>query len=158
MHRKEFYRHATPWLAAALLGAGTLMATAAAMTVQTARVKVKGQTETVLTNGHGMTLYYSAHDPAGHAKCTGKCAKYWPPLVLKSGKPTGPSDIAGHLSVIKGADGRQVAYKGHPLYTFISDQKPGQANGEGVGGYWHAATPQVSAAKSSKANSGKSSW
>jgi hypothetical protein len=35
----------------------------------------------------------------------------------------------------------QVTYAGHPLYTFVDDSKPGEANGNGssaFGGEWNA--------------------
>jgi predicted lipoprotein with Yx(FWY)xxD motif len=33
-----------------------------------------------------------------------------------------------------------VTYDGHPLYTYIGDTAPGQANGNNInlnGGFWH---------------------
>jgi predicted lipoprotein with Yx(FWY)xxD motif len=36
-----------------------------------------------------------------------------------------------------------VTYAGHPLYTYIGDSGPGQANGNNVnlnGGLWHEVT------------------
>ena len=146
-------------LALALTLAGALSAAAAATTVETGQAQVKGSTETVLTNGHGMTLYYSTHDGAKHDKCTGKCAKYWPALLLSSGNPTGPDSIQSDLGVFDGANGRQVTYKGHPLYTFVRDQKPGEAKGEGVAGHWHVATPSLQAIGSGNpGKSTQSSW
>jgi hypothetical protein len=37
------------------------------------------------------------------------------------------------------ANGSQVAYNGHPLYTYSGDSAPGQANGEGFGNIWFVA-------------------
>lgn len=143
----------------ALIAAGTLGSSAAAMTVNTGQVQVKGSTETVLTDSHGMTLYYSTQDGAQLAKCTGKCAKYWPALLLSSGSPSGPDSIQSDLGVFDGANGRQVTYKGHPLYTFVREKKPGEAKGEGVAGHWHVATPSTKAIGSgSQGPSAQSSW
>jgi hypothetical protein len=38
----------------------------------------------------------------------------------------------------------QLTYKGHPLYAFVNDRKPGDTNGEGIdafGGSWFAVSP-----------------
>ena len=46
------------------------------------------------------------------------------------------------LGTTKRKDGTtQVTYAGHPLYTFVEDAKPGEANGNGVsafGAEWNA--------------------
>jgi predicted lipoprotein with Yx(FWY)xxD motif len=34
----------------------------------------------------------------------------------------------------------QVTYGGRPLYYFAGDAKPGDTNGQGVGGLWFAVT------------------
>ena len=45
------------------------------------------------------------------------------------------------ISVLTRSDGSvQAAYDGHPLYTYVGDSAPGQANGNGLnlnGGLWH---------------------
>src|SRR5438067_8056865 len=100
--------------------------------IQTATVTVKGQSETVLTNAQGMTLYYFTPDSAKQSACSGACAQTWPPLVFTgSGGPTSSTTLAGKLSVQMDANGRQVEYNGHPLYTFSGETAPGQTNGEG---------------------------
>ena len=49
------------------------------------------------------------------------------------------------LGTTKRKDGKlQVTYKGHPLYTFLLDKKPGQSAGEGsmnFGAAWYALAP-----------------
>ena len=113
--------------------------------IQTATVTVKGQSETVLTNAQGMTLYYFTPDSATQSACSGACAQEWPPLVFTgSGGPTSSTTLAGKLSVQMDANGRQVEYNGHPLYTFSGDTAPGQTNGEGLVGKWFVATPSLS--------------
>ncbi len=113
--------------------------------IQTATVTVKGQSETVLTNAQGMTLYYFTPDSAKQSACSGACAQTWPPLVFTgSGGPTSSTTLAGKLSVQMDANGRQVEYNGHPLYTFSGDTAPGQTNGEGLLGKWFVATPSLS--------------
>src|SRR6266705_5416868 len=112
--------------------------------IQTATVTVKGQSETVLTNAQGMTLYHFTPDSAKQSACSGACAQTWPPLVFTgSGGPTSSTTLAGKLSVQMDANGRQVEYNGHPLYTFSGDTAPGQTNGEGLLGKWFVSTPSL---------------
>jgi predicted lipoprotein with Yx(FWY)xxD motif len=92
---------------------------------------------TVLTNSKGLTLYSFAPDTPTKSACYGSCASYWPPVAsakLASGVP-------GTLTTIKRTDGTtQAVYNGHPLYTYIADSAPGQANGNNInlnGGLWH---------------------
>ena len=89
----------------------------------------------VLADAKGMTLYTYAKDAKGMSNCNDQCAKNWPPLMAAAdAKPM------GEWTVIKRADGSsQWAYKGMPLYTWMKDQKPGDATGDGVGA-WAAAT------------------
>ncbi|HEY4465798.1 MAG TPA: hypothetical protein VGN41_24265 [Streptosporangiaceae bacterium] len=92
---------------------------------------------TVLTNAKGLTLYSFAPDTATKSACNGTCAAYWPPVP---GPAMAGAGVTGKLSTIKRADGSsQAAYDGHPLYTYIGDSGPGQANGNRVnlnGGLW----------------------
>ena len=45
--------------------------------------------------------------------------------------PSVSAKLPGTLSLMNDANGSQVAYNGHPLYTYSGDSAPGQANGEG---------------------------
>jgi predicted lipoprotein with Yx(FWY)xxD motif len=114
--------------------------------IQTATVTIKGQSQTVLTNAKGLTLYYFTPDSATQTACSGQCAQNWPPLFFTgSGSPTGSVNLSGKLSVLKDANGSQVEYNGHLLYTFAGDTAPGQTNGQGLFGKWFVATPDLSA-------------
>ena len=92
----------------------------------------------VLTDMHGMTLYTFAKDKKGMSACNGGCAANWPPLLVEAGEKGGKN-----YSEIKRADGKmQWAYKGHPLYTWKNDHKPGDITGDGfLGGAWKIAKP-----------------
>ena len=85
----------------------------------------------------GATLYTFDKDTKDKSACDAACAGNWPPAVA------GASDKAsGDWSFVKTHDGKnQWAYKGHPLYRFIKDSKPGDAMGDGVKGVWHIAKP-----------------
>jgi predicted lipoprotein with Yx(FWY)xxD motif len=94
---------------------------------------------TVLTSGKGLTLYWFAPDSPVASRCTGSCAAYWPPVT---GTPTaGPGVTTSKLGTIKRPGGTtQATYGGHPLYTYIGDDSPGQAHGNKIdlnGGYWY---------------------
>ncbi len=112
--------------------------------IQMATVTLKGQSETVLTNAQGLTLYYFTADSATQSAVSGNLAKIWPPqLFTGSGEPTSSTTLAGKLSVQTDVNGNQVEYNGHPLYTFSGDSAPGQTNGEGITGMWFVATPNL---------------
>jgi predicted lipoprotein with Yx(FWY)xxD motif len=113
--------------------------------IQTATVTIKGQSQTVLTNAKGLTLYYFIPDSATQTACTGQCAQNWPPLVFTgSGSPTSSANLSGKLSVLQDVNGSQVEYNGHLLYTFAGDMATGQTNGQGLFGKWYVATPDLS--------------
>ncbi len=92
----------------------------------------------VLTDAHGMTLYTFAKDKKGMSACNGGCATNWPPLMVSAGEKS-----AKGYSMVKRADGHmQWAYKGHPLYTWKNDHKPGDITGDGfLNGAWKIAKP-----------------
>jgi predicted lipoprotein with Yx(FWY)xxD motif len=119
--------------------AGAQYAAKSKPTVQTAKV---GKLGTVLVNGAGRTLYMFVPDHQKKVTCKGQCAVVWPPLKLKKGqKPTvGGSAKKGLL----GMDGRVVTYNRWPLYTYVTDTKPGQAKGQALkanGGLWYVLSP-----------------
>ena len=96
--------------------------------------------KTVLATTRGHTLYSLSVEKNGRFVCTGSCLSNWRPLLVpKNTKPTGPVK----LGTSKRPEGKtQVTFKGRPLYAFVGDSKPGQANGEGIKdvGTWHAVT------------------
>ena len=92
----------------------------------------------VLTNADGFTLYWFAPDTSTTSRCDGSCAAYWPPVV---GSPKAGPGVTGKLGTVsRGGRTVQVTYDGHPLYTYIGDNGPGQANGNNLdlnGGLWY---------------------
>ena len=119
---------------------------AAAATVRTASAAVAGTTETILVNSGGLPLYFYRPDTAATSLVTGGVAALWP--ALTSATPTA-AGATGQLTVINDAHGRQVAYNGHLLYTFISDHA-GQVTGQGVQDFF-VATPGLTPIASSPA-------
>ena len=121
--------------------AGTSPAAAhssAAATVRTATATVGGKTETILVNARHLPLYFYRPDTATKSFVTGGLAKFWPPLT--SAAPTG-AGATGKLTVLNDANGQQVAYNGHLLYTFASD-RAGQVTGQGIQDFF-VATPGI---------------
>jgi predicted lipoprotein with Yx(FWY)xxD motif len=92
----------------------------------------------LLTNARGLTLYWFAPDTSTKSACYGSCAAYWPPVT---GSPSAGPGVTGTLGTITRTDGTvQATYDGHPLYTYIGDNAPGQASGNNLnlnGGLWH---------------------
>ena len=113
--------------------------------IHSASMKVGDKTQTVLKNAKGLTLYYFTPDTATKVACTGACASNWPPLLATSGAPTSDQALPGKLTVLNGDNGNQVLYNGHPLYTYAKDGDAGDAYGQGVGGKWFVATPDLAA-------------
>jgi predicted lipoprotein with Yx(FWY)xxD motif len=67
-------------------------------------------------------LYVYDKDGPEKSNCNGGCASAWPPL-LASEEQTSPR--LGNWTIIVRDDGRrQLAYKGHPVYTRFHDIEP----------------------------------
>jgi predicted lipoprotein with Yx(FWY)xxD motif len=129
-------------VALAALVAVVATASAATGTVVTWRKTSIGN---AITTAQGHTLYLFRADHGTTSACYGQCAVYWPPL-LTTAKPVASGRVMGSLlGTTKRKDGKlQVTYKGHPLYTFVQDKKPGQTTGEGstnFGAAWYALAP-----------------
>ncbi|MDX6310308.1 MAG: hypothetical protein QOI06_3354 [Nocardioidaceae bacterium] len=69
----------------------------------------------VLVGASGRTLYELVGDSAANPTCTGGCLAIWPPVTK---------------------NGSQVIVNGHPVFTFVRDTSPGQANGQNVTDQW----------------------
>jgi predicted lipoprotein with Yx(FWY)xxD motif len=132
-----------------------------------------GPLGTYLTDSAGDTLYMFASDTATSSSCSSACASAWPPLTSAS-TPTAGSGVTGALTTIMRSDGSmQVAYAGHPLYTFKGDGSPGATTGQGsdaFGAKWWVLSPSgkpiegsggaaaPSASPSASKSSGGSAW
>ncbi len=90
--------------------------------LRTATASVGGTSETILSNSQGMTLYYRTSDVPPATVCSASCASTWPPFIVSgSTAPTSTTTLPGKLTTMTDANGKQVAYNGHPLYTFSGD-------------------------------------
>jgi predicted lipoprotein with Yx(FWY)xxD motif len=109
----------------------------------------------VLTDSQGMTLYSLSGEHGGKFICTSStCTQVWHPVTASSA--SAPSGSVGSLGTVKRPDGtEQVTYKGMPLYTFVQDQQPGDAKGQGLKdvGTWTAVTTAASSTAGARTTS-----
>jgi predicted lipoprotein with Yx(FWY)xxD motif len=96
----------------------------------------------VLVDSKGFTVYDFHKDKGTTSSCYGGCAKVWPPVTSEGAPQTGEGAMSSQLGTTKRKDGSvQVTYAGHPLYTYVADKKPGEANGNdfsSFGAQWYA--------------------
>jgi predicted lipoprotein with Yx(FWY)xxD motif len=118
-----------------LLGlAGSILISSAALAAEPAKV-VDTPLGKVWADQKGMTLYTFDKDGPDVSNCYDKCAANWPPFAAAA-----DAMAEGDWTVVERKDGsRMWAYKGHPLYLWIKDQKPGDTTGDMVNEVWHAA-------------------
>lgn len=78
---------------------------------------------TRLGDAEGRTLFtWDGDGRSGVSRCTGDCAREFPPLLAPPGAGTG-----GDWSLVPRDNGsRQWAYKGKPLYRFAKETRPNQ--------------------------------
>jgi len=129
---------ASGWLGSASSKAAA-QRTASGATVQTKKVKKYG---VILVNSKGFTLYMFVPDHRKSVTCKGTCAAIWPPLKVKKGQR--PTAGGAAKKKLLGTDGRVVTYNRWPLYTYVTDTKPGQTSGQNVnnsGGKWYVLSP-----------------
>jgi predicted lipoprotein with Yx(FWY)xxD motif len=97
----------------------------------------------VVTDSEGFTLYRFDNDTASPpaSNCAGACAKAWP-VVAAEGAKAAPGVDASLIGEVTRADGgKQLTIGNWPMYRYAKDTKPGDVNGQGVGGTWFAAAP-----------------
>ena len=80
----------------------------------------------VLARADGQALYYWTRETrAGNRiRCTGACARLWPPLIVRKGLTVTPrrAGFPGRFGVVKRPDGRrQLTYNRRPLYAYVHE-------------------------------------
>jgi predicted lipoprotein with Yx(FWY)xxD motif len=99
----------------------------AAATPKPPVVKVKNpRFGNILQSTNRLPLYYWQREKraGGKIRCTGECARVWPPVVVASRKavPSRLRGVKGAFGVVKRPDGRlQVTFRGLPLYAYHDD-------------------------------------
>ena len=77
----------------------------------------------------GMVLYTYDKDGDGKSACYKDCLKMWHPVEGKK-----EEKMESGWTLVQRDDGMmQRAYKGHPVYHFVSDKAKGDAMGEMMG-------------------------
>jgi len=102
----------------------------------------------ILVSSRGRTLYLFMKDRSGRSACSGSCATYWPPLMKTGNVTVGPGVKRALVGTTKRANGLQLTYNKHPLYTFALDKSAGQTKGQGssnFGAKWYAVSARGSA-------------
>jgi predicted lipoprotein with Yx(FWY)xxD motif len=128
---------------AAALRAGPARAVSAAR-ISTRTVRGLGE---VLVNAQGRTLHTFAPDKHSKVTCKSTCAVVWPPAFLAAGqKPLATGQVKQSLlgSDPDRAGKRVVTYNGWPLYTYVTDTRAGEVNGQDLdldGGEWYVISP-----------------
>ncbi len=101
----------------------------------------------VLVDAEGRTVYMFTADTqgAGESACPDidGCDEAWPPVTVESEDDLRAAGGLGtELGVIERSSGEydgelQVTANGWPLYYFVNDEEPGDANGIGVNDAWY---------------------
>jgi predicted lipoprotein with Yx(FWY)xxD motif len=82
----------------------------------------------------GFTLYTFGNDTPGVSNCNDPCSSTWPPVPGET-RIDGASVGLDQFSAITREDGStQLTISGRPIYRYIGDEFPGDANGIAVGG------------------------
>jgi predicted lipoprotein with Yx(FWY)xxD motif len=132
-----------------MLGASLFLATSAAYAAAPNKVDPPfRQRGDILVELKGRGVYtYDGDKVANQSDCFAQCRLLLPPMYAEDeAMPKGSFTI-----LVRKDDGkRQWAFKGKPLYRWVSDAKRGDAGGDGVAGVWRlvkvAPKPAVQAA------------
>jgi predicted lipoprotein with Yx(FWY)xxD motif len=99
---------------------------------------VDDQFGAILATPKKQALYYWQVEKrvGGKIRCTGSCAKLWPPLYAKAAVPRHVKGIAGTFGTITRSDGRkQVTYNGLAVYSY-AHEGPTQVLCDDVNGWF----------------------
>jgi predicted lipoprotein with Yx(FWY)xxD motif len=118
-----------------MLGASLFLAASAAFAATPNKVDPPfRQRGDILVEIKGRGVYtYDGDKVANQSDCFAQCRLLWPPVYAEDeAMPKGSFTI-----LVRKDDGkRQWAFKGKPLYRWVSDVKRGDAGGDGVAGVW----------------------
>src|SRR5436305_9513269 len=109
--------------------------------IHTGKATIKCKTVDLLLTNQNFAVYYYKPDTTFKATCTGQCAQDWPPVLAPQGMMTVTSSVPlpKQLSVHQTANGAQVFYDGHALYTYATDKQMSNAAGRGEDMQWYLA-------------------
>ncbi|MFD4176847.1 SCO0930 family lipoprotein [Streptomyces anulatus] len=97
----------------------------------------------IVVDGRGMTVYRFTKDSAWPMKtaCTGDCLKKWPVVAPMAKNAVDGVTTKGFVTFDRPDGVKQQTIDCWPIYTFAGDARPGDTNGQGVGGTWYAVSP-----------------
>jgi predicted lipoprotein with Yx(FWY)xxD motif len=122
---------------AALALTGAAMAVGGASKPPVIKQNAKGFGNVLFTQKH-QALYYWTAEKDFKVRCTGACAKAWPPLIVKSAAavPKRIAGIKGTFATVKRPDGKiQVTHNRRPIYTY-AHEGPDQVLCDDVDGWF----------------------
>jgi len=131
-------------------GTGRSASSPAPVVVTVASVRIDGRRYAVLSTTSGALLYEFSADRPPETLCRdggrfGDCTAIWHPLLSPSAPPPRAAvRLPGRLGVLDDADGRQVTYNGHPLYTYAGPRQgslPAEASWRGE--WFFLVTPTI---------------
>ena len=101
------------------------MAATAMMSAPVIKQKDRVFGNILATRGHKALYYWNVEKRAGgKVRCTGACAKAWPPLIVRSkaAVPARIPGIKGTFGTVRRPDGKlQVTHRGLPIYTYAHE-------------------------------------
>jgi predicted lipoprotein with Yx(FWY)xxD motif len=117
---------------------------------RTTTVKVvKTRYGRILADGSGRALYLFTRERGSTSRCYGDCADAWPVFYARGKVRAGSGTDRDLIGTTRRKGGRrQVTYKGHPLYYYVTDRKAGQVTCQNVtefGGTWLVVAPSGNA-------------
>src|SRR5207249_1635505 len=127
-----------------LIAAATALALVASaapagqMSAPLVRTIANKQLGPVLATYGRQAIYVWNREPKGRIRCTGACAKAWPPVLVRKGAavPAHVRGIRGSFGTVRRPGGsRQLTFNGRALYTY-SNEKPGQVLCNNVNGWF----------------------
>ncbi|MET9441243.1 SCO0930 family lipoprotein [Streptomyces sp. NPDC006610] len=98
----------------------------------------------IVVDRDGNTVYRFLEDeawPKPVSACTGACLDKWPVVAPVEAADTKGVEKKGLMSFTRPDGAGQQTIDCWPIYTFAGDEKPGDTNGQGVGGTWFAVAP-----------------
>jgi predicted lipoprotein with Yx(FWY)xxD motif len=94
----------------------------------------------VLSTRSGKALYWWNRESGRRIRCTGSCARAWPPLIVSKRVriPRTIRGVKGRFGTVRRPDGRrQVTFKGRPIYTY-AHENPREVRCNNVNGWFVA--------------------
>lgn len=94
-----------------------------------------------LAGEDGLTLYVLFGDNEDGSGCIGPCEDAWPPFIVDEGTEVVAGEgVSGELGTTTRPDGStQVTLNTRPLYYYVGDANPGDANGHELNDVWFVA-------------------